>query len=74
MRFRAWYVAKMPMKAFTVETTNAIDAEKILDVLEDFSLFEIQNNVKPDYAEAGGIDIWDEEYQEWTDYHPEDVL
>ena len=74
MKFRVWYVSQIPMKAFFVETTNAIEAEKILSALGDFSLFEFQNFVKPDYADAGGIEIWDVEGQGWIDYHPEDVL
>jgi len=30
MKFRTWYVPQIPMKAFFVETTNAIEAEKVL--------------------------------------------
>ena len=74
MKFQVWYCPQMPMKAFEVETSNALEAEKILGVLEDFSLFEFENRVKPDYADVGGIQVWDEEGRGWVDYHPEDVL
>jgi hypothetical protein len=70
--YQMWYIPQIPMKAFTVETATPKEAERILWVLESFSDFEYLNNIKPDYADVGGICVWDEQDQEWVDYHPED--
>lgn len=48
------------------------EAKKILEVLANYDLFQYDNNIKPDYANAGGIYVWDEEDEEWVDYDEED--
>jgi len=46
----------------------ADEAQRTLDLITNFSIFEYENKVKPDYSDAGGIEEWDEQYQEWCDY------
>ena len=70
-RFKAWYIPQVPMKAFEVETHTAAEAQAALDLITAFSIFEFENKVKPDYADAGGIVLWDEPDQEWFDYEPD---
>jgi hypothetical protein len=70
-KFKAWYIPQVPMKAFEVEVSSAAKAQTVLNMLTDFSNFEFENNVKPDYSDAGGVEEWDETGQEWFDYEPE---
>jgi len=67
-KFKAWYIPQVPMKAFEVERDTAAEAQSALDLITDFSIFEFENKVKPDYCDAGGVAVWDETEQEWVDY------
>jgi len=68
MRLKVWYIPQVPMKAFEVEReTTLAEARAALDLLIDFSTFEFENRVKPDYADAGGIAEWDEDEHAWRD-------
>lgn len=69
-KFKAWYIPQVPMKAFEAERGTAEEAQAALDLITDFSIFEFDNKVKPDYSDAGGVVVWDEYEQEWIDYDP----
>jgi hypothetical protein len=66
-RFKVWYTPQIPMKAFEVEKPTLVEAQAALDMLIDFSLFEFENKIKPDYSDACGVTEWDEDAQEWFD-------
>ena len=70
-KFKAWYIPQVPMKAFEVERGSAAEALAALDLITDFSIFEFDNKVKPDYCDAGGVTVWDEAEQAWIDYDTE---
>lgn len=59
-KFRVWHIPQVPMKAFHVETDSLQEAVKIKNALADYDLFQYENNVKGDYANANGIEMWDE--------------
>jgi len=67
VKFKAWYIPQVPMKPFEVERPTAVEAQAALDLITDFSIFEFENKVKPDYCDAGGVEEWDEAAQEWFD-------
>lgn len=67
-KFKMWYIPQMPMKAFEFKTDTSAEALAALDLITDFSIFEYDNNVKPDYCDMSGISQWDETEQEWFDY------
>jgi hypothetical protein len=46
------------MKAFTVDVPDLATGVLLLNTLADYDLFQLANNIKPDYANAGGIRIW----------------
>ncbi|OZB79885.1 hypothetical protein [Microbacterium sp. 13-71-7] len=58
-RFRIWYVPQVPMKAFTREFDDLDAAKMVLNAVIDFSIFEFENDVKPDYSDAAGISRWE---------------
>jgi len=59
-KMRVWWIPQIPMKPFQVEVKDLVEAKKILDVLTDYDTFQFENNVKPDYCNAGGLEVWDE--------------
>lgn len=71
-KFRMWYIPQVPMDdPFIREYDTAADAEAALDLISVYSYYEYLNRVKPDYADAGGVEQWDEDADEWWAYEPE---
>lgn len=64
----------MPMKAFHVGVETVKEGAKILEVLADYDQFQLDNNIKPDYCNAGGLMMFDTEDKEdspegsWVDW------
>lgn len=70
-QFRVWYIPQVPMKAFEVDVPDVKTGRLLLDAIERFSLFEYENQVKPDYADAGGVAYLDED-GDWIDLEDEE--
>lgn len=60
------------VKNFYVEVESIEQACKILNILWDYDLFQYENNIKPDYCNASGIEYFDEEEQEWCEWYDDD--
>ena len=64
---RVWWIPQVPMHPFRVPVASPSEAAKVLDVLADYDLFQLENNVKPDYCNAGGLEVF--ESGEWTEWY-----
>jgi hypothetical protein len=64
--FKVWYIPQVPGKPFEVQVDNLVTARLILDTLTNFSGFEFEHRVKPDYCDAGGIAVLDDD-GDWID-------
>jgi len=73
MKLRVWWIPHVPMKSFYVPVNSVEEARLILDTLAKYDMFEFENNVKPDYCNAGGLSCWDEEEKEWLDWYDEET-
>lgn len=71
-RYKVWYTPQVPMRAFEVQVDSLEVARLIERTLCEFSLFEYENHVKPDYADAGGICELDED-GDWVDVCDEET-
>ena len=56
---RVWFIPVVPGKPFLAKVESFTEGKKLLDVLASFSLFEYENRIKPDYADAGGIERYE---------------
>jgi superinfection exclusion protein gp17 len=67
---RVWWVPQIPGKPFLCEVASLSEAKLIIEVLADYDRFQFENNIKPDYCNAGGLS----EYQdgEWSDWYDHD--
>lgn len=72
MKYRLWWVPQLPMKPFIVPIESIEQGKWLLDVLADYDAFQFEENVKPDYSNAGGIEEWDEGEQEWLSVDEDD--
>ena len=73
---RVWWIPQVPMKAFFVPVESIKEAKKILDVLAQYDLFQLQHNIKPDFSNAGGLEVYEadsgEDVPGWSDWYSED--
>lgn len=67
-RWRVWWIPQIPMEPFTVEVKDFETAVTVTEVLAVYDLFQLNQNVKPDYSNQGGIQAWDEEEGAWMDF------
>lgn len=65
---RVYYIPQIPMNAFEVDVPDLATALLVLDALRTFSYFEYANRVKPDYADAGGIQRYEEDIDDGYDW------
>lgn len=74
MKFRVWWIPQIPMKAFRVAVDTIDEAALILDTLANYDLFQYHNRVKPDYSNAGGLEVFENgEWTEWDDGDGRDI-
>ena len=69
-KLRVWWIPQIPMKPFHVDVDTVDEGVKILDVLANYDLFQLEHNIKPDFANAGGLAVLDED-GEWVDWADE---
>jgi hypothetical protein len=74
-KIRVWHVPQFPGKPFYVDVDDVNEAVKIVDVLANYDLFQLENKIKPDYSNASGIEYWDPREDEWFEVDEiEDLL
>jgi hypothetical protein len=44
---------------FTVDVATVEEGAKLLIILADYDLFQLEHNIKPDFSNAGGLDQFD---------------
>ena len=83
MKLRVWWIPQIPMKRFFVPVEGFVQAKLILEVLAHYDLFQLENNIKPDFANVGGLEVWNGDrngdpqdpnpgWEEWNDYDQAD--
>lgn len=81
---RVWWIPQVPGKCFYVPVSSVEEAAKLLFVLADYDLFQYKNKIKPDYCNAGGLQVWTEdawkedigdglEKSDWCDWYDEET-
>ena len=70
-KLRVWWMPQIPMKSFYIPVNSVEEGKKVLDMLAAYDLFQLQNNVKPDFCNTGGLQILDEEENDWCDWYLE---
>ena len=79
MKLRVWWIPQVPMKPFHVPVSSVEEGAKIMMVLADYDAFQFENNVKPDYCNVGGLQVFDPEDNEygpdgsWRDWHDDET-
>lgn len=73
-KLRVWHMPQIGSTSATlyvpVETPE--EGKKVMDILSCYDLFQLENGIKPDFANACGLQEYDEEENEWCDWYSED--
>lgn len=67
---RVWWVPQVPMKSFLVPVASIDEAMLILGALARYDMFQLENNIKPDFCNAGGLSVFED--GEWLDWYSEE--
>lgn len=57
---RVWWIPQIPMNPFYVPVESIEEGVKIIKTLAEYDLFQLEHNIKPDYSNTGGLQIFDE--------------
>lgn len=69
-----WHIPQIPMKPFHVPVDSPEEAIKILNVLAFYDMFQYENNIKPDYSNAQGLNVFEDgEWTEWCSPNGEEI-
>lgn len=75
---RIWHIPQIPGKpfvvnSFVVDVSSVDEGAKLLKILADYDLFQFNNRIKADYANAQGLEIYDgESWIDWYDKNDEE--
>ena len=56
---------------FYIPVKSEIEASKVMNILACYDLFQYENNIKPDFSNMSGVQIYNEEELEWEDWYLE---
>ena len=63
---RIWWIPQVPMDPFFHPVGTAHEGALLLDALAEYDKFQLENLIKPDYSNAGGLEVKDgTEWIEW---------
>lgn len=68
MKLRVWWISQVGTKPFYIPIDSIKEGKKIMDVLSYFDCFQYNQRIRTDYCNAGGIEMFDEETNEWVDW------
>lgn len=72
-KMRVWWMPQLGTGAnFYIPVKSIEEAKKFMDVLSIYDQFQYENNIKPDFCNSGGVQVWDEKEQDWLDWHGDD--
>jgi hypothetical protein len=77
-RLQIYWIPQVPMQPFHARVSSLSEAKLLLDTLARYDLFQLEHGIKPDFANAGGLQVFDSsdttdsEDGSWVDWEDED--
>lgn len=65
-----WWIPQVPGTPFRVSVPDLAAAKLLLRTLAAYDQFQLDQNIKPDYCNVGGLSVW--EGGEWLDWYDEE--
>jgi len=70
---RVWWIPQVPGKALHTPVPTLEEAVRVLAILARYDQFQLDNNIKPDYCNTGGVEIYQEKEKEWQSWYDEET-
>jgi hypothetical protein len=71
---RVWWIPQIPGKPFLVPVKDVEYAKFLLVALAKYDLFQLYFDIKPDYSNAGGLEVFSGgEWSDWWDKDGNDI-
>lgn len=72
-KLRVWWIPQVGAinEAFYVPVQSVEEGKKVLDMLATYDAFQLQNRIKPDYSNAGGLQVYNPEIADYEDWYLE---
>ena len=71
MKIKVWHIPQIPGPAFELIVDTYAEAKLLHEALAQYDNFQFENDIKPDYSNAAGIQV--HSHGEWVDWEPSDV-
>lgn len=70
-KFRVWHNPQVGWceKPFYIPVNSVEEAKFVMDILAAYDMYQLQNEVKSDYANESGLEAYDEESKEWNEWY-----
>lgn len=62
---RVWWIPQVPMSPFYADVETFDEAKRLETILAAYDHFQWMNNIKPDYSNVGGTQVFED--GEWND-------
>lgn len=56
---RVWHIPQVPGNAFHVPVTSPEEAKKVIDLLANYDLFQLESRIKPDFCNVAGLEVYE---------------
>lgn len=67
---RVWWIPQVGRcKPFHYKVRTLAEGKLLLDALAEYDLFQLKNNIKPDFANIGGLSVFSQPYGGWVDFY-----
>lgn len=71
---RVWWIPQVPGPRFFVPVADIAQAKLVLTALARYDLFQLEHRIKPDFANAGGLEVFEGgAWCEWNNADGEDI-
>lgn len=70
-KLRVWWMPQIGAtgETFHIPVQSVEEGKKVMDILSAYDAFQLQNRIKPDYANAGGLQVYNPETADWEDWY-----
>lgn len=66
-KLRVWWIPQIgTSKIFYVPVQSVEEGKKVMDLFAAYDIFQLQNNIKPDFCNTGGLQMFlNGEWEDW---------
>lgn len=71
-KLRVWWIPQVGLSdTFYIPVKSVEEGKKVMDILVAYDAFQLQNNIKPDYCNTGGLQVYNPEVADYEDWYLE---